>query len=96
MPAVGLYALFNLGGEFPRWGEDEGADVRARQRFCGQQLQNRQREAGRFAGAGLGANECVLAVKDDRDGLCLDRGGLGVAGIGNSAYELGTQAERFK
>jgi len=59
-------------------------------------LQNRQREAGCFAGAGLGANECVFAVKDDRDGLCLDRGGLGVAGIGNSAYELGTQAERFK
>jgi hypothetical protein len=70
--------------------------VWARQWFCTQRLQDRHCKACGLSGAGLGADECIFAGEYDRNGLGLDRGGLRVAGIGNSAYELGAQAERFK
>jgi hypothetical protein len=59
-------------------------------------LQQRQGEARSLAGAGLGAGEHVAALQDDRDGLRLHRGGLRVTLIGNSADQLGTQAEAFE
>ena len=42
-------------------------------------LQHRQREAGRLAGARLGAGEHVAALRDDGDDARLNRRGLGVA-----------------
>jgi hypothetical protein len=37
-----------------------------------------------------------LTIQDNRDGLCLHRRGLRVTRIGDSADELGSQAEGFK
>jgi len=56
-------------------------------------LQQRQREPGGLAGAGLGGAQQVAAGKDDGDGLQLDRGGRGVALLRNSAEQLGAEAE---
>ena len=50
--------------------------------------EDRQQERGGLAGAGLGGGDQVAAREDHRDGLALDRGGLGVAG-GAHALEDG-------
>ena len=42
---------------------------------CGEPLQNRQREGGRLAGAGLGEAEEVAAGEDQRQCILLNRGG---------------------
>jgi len=62
-------------------------------RAGGQPLQNGQGEAGGLAGAGLRGAEQVASREDDRDGLKLDRGGLGIALLRYSAEQLGAQAE---
>jgi hypothetical protein len=56
-------------------------------------LKNRQHEAGGLAGAGLRGAEQVAACQNDGNGLRLDRGGNGVALLGDSAEQLGRQAE---
>jgi hypothetical protein len=56
-------------------------------------LQHRQREASGLAGAGLRCAEQVAAGENDGDGLLLDRGGMGVALLGNAAEQLGPKAE---
>jgi hypothetical protein len=58
-----------------------------------QALQDRQGEAGGLAGAGLRGGEQVAADEDDGDGLRLDRRGNGVALLGDSAEQLGLEAE---
>jgi len=58
-----------------------------------EQLQRRQREACRLAGAGLRGAEQVSSREYDRDRLRLDRGGLGIALLGDSAEQLGRKAE---
>ncbi len=62
----------------------------------GQALQQRQREAGGLAGAGLGAGKHVAALEDDGNGLRLYRRGFGVALLGDDAGEFGRQAETGK
>src|SRR5258705_4881593 len=64
--------------------------------FCAQQLQQGQREAGGFAGAGLGSAQKIFAGKDYGDGLQLDGGGRGVALFRDCAEELRLQPERVK
>jgi hypothetical protein len=59
-------------------------------------LQQRQRESGRLAGAGLRAGENIAARENDRNSLGLYRGGERVALVGNGADKLGTKAKRFK
>jgi hypothetical protein len=44
----------------------------------------------------LRAGENIAAGENDRNGLSLNRSGLRVAFVGNSADQLGTKAERFK
>jgi len=39
---------------------------------------------------------CVATFQYGRDGLCMHRSGLPVAGIDDRTQELGTQAERVK
>jgi hypothetical protein len=65
------------------------ADVRLRR----QVLDQRQREAGGLAGAGLGGAEEVAAGQDDRDGLLLDGGRDGVSLVRDCADELGSEAK---
>jgi hypothetical protein len=58
-----------------------------------EQLQDRQREAGGLAGAGLRGAEQVAPGEHDGNGLRLDRSGDRVALIGDSTEQLGLQAE---
>ena len=79
--AVGLEAVVDLPGELARRGEDEDAAVfrPGRTAVAEQPLDDRQREGGRLAGAGLGAAEEVAAGEDVRNRLPLNRRRLGVA-----------------
>src|SRR5688500_6130426 len=63
-------------------------------------LENRQRERGRLAGAGLGAAKHVAAFQRGRDRLGLDRGSgdvaLGIEGAENRLNEpKGGELHRF-
>ena len=98
--AVGAHALLHLRREFAGRREDQARPdgARAKRWRCGgrQPLQQRQREAGGLAGAGLRGAEQVAPGEHDGDGLRLDGGGFGVALLGDSAEQLGRQAEAFK
>jgi hypothetical protein len=59
-------------------------------------LQQGQGKAGGLAGPGLGAGENVAAGEDEGNGLCLDRGSFGIALLGDSAEQLGGQAETLE
>ena len=77
MPAVGAEALGDLGGKLAGGAEHQNAAALARRRAavgC-QAMEDRQRERGGLAGAGLGDAEQVAAGQNDRDGLGLDGGG---------------------
>ena len=92
--AVRPDALLDLERELTGRGEDQGADQATALGPAGvQALDHRQHEGRRLAGAGLGAGEEVAAGEDERDGLGLDRGRLGVALVGDRAKELGRQPE---
>jgi hypothetical protein len=94
--AVGLHRFFHLGGEFARRGEDQAARLAGLDVVgvgLGQDVQDRQREAGGLAGAGLGGGEQVAAGEHQRNGLGLDRGGRGVAGFGNRLLDGGAERE---
>ena len=60
--------------------------------LLGQPLQQRQREAGGLAGAGLRRAEQVAAGEDDGNRLRLDGGGGGVALVGYRTCKLGVKA----
>jgi hypothetical protein len=62
-------------------------------RFGRKALQQRQREAGGLAGAGLRGAQQIAPCEYDRDGLRLDGSGGGVAFVGYRFCELGCQAE---
>ena len=66
-----------------------GGPARAVRLVRGQPLQNGQHEAGRFAGAGLGAGEDIAAGKHGRNRLDLDGGRRIVALIGDSTQQFG-------
>ena len=57
-------------------------------------LQQRQRESGGLAGAGLGGAQQVAAREHEGDGLGLDGGGGCIALLGNGARERIRQPER--
>ncbi len=88
--AIGAHAFLHLRSELARRHEDEHADVPLRR---AQALQDRQGEAGGLAGAGLRGGEQVAAGEHDGNGLRLDRRGDGVALLGDSAEQLGLEAE---
>ena len=101
--AVGDRALGDLGGEFTG-GREHQAARRAAVRIhaadgngigaeAGQLLQDGQHEGCGLAGAGLGAGQDIPALQHGRDGAGLDRGGLGVALLGNGAKQLGSKPE---
>ena len=94
--AVAAEAGMHLLGEFARRHQNE--DPRAvggdRRRFAGQALQQRQREAGGLAGAGLRRRHQVAPGEDGRDGLRLYRGGCLVAQGFQGAQQTFAQSER--
>ena len=94
MLAVGAHALLHLDRELARGHEDEAAHRMARGRvadvgFPGEELQYRQREGCRLAGAGLRCAEEISACEYYGNGLRLDGGGLGVTLLGDCAEQLG-------
>ena len=94
MLAVGAHALLHLDRELARGHEDEAAHRMARGRvadvgFSREQLQYRQRERCRLAGAGLGSAEEIPACEYYGNGLRLDGGGYGVTLLGDCAEQLG-------
>ncbi len=96
--AVGLDRLMNLHRQFARRCEDERPDRMAGRTgggagMGGEALEQRQRETGGLAGAGLGASHDIQAGENHRDGLHLDGGRLRVAGFGDRALQLGVQPE---
>jgi hypothetical protein len=58
-----------------------------------EELQHRQGEPRRLAGARLRGGEKIAPRENDRDGLRLDGGGLGVALLGDGAEQLGRKPE---
>jgi len=58
-----------------------------------QPVEDRQDEGRRLAGSGLGGGEEIAAGEDERDGCCLDGGGLFVALLGGHPHEVGRKAE---
>ena len=99
--AVGPERFLDLDRELAGRREDQrahrmprrrGARVRHRQ----EPLQDRQREAGGLAGAGLGAAHDVLAGEDDGDRLRLDRRGRGVAGLVHGPQQVGRRPSSAK
>jgi hypothetical protein len=91
--AVGADAFLDLQAELAGRGNDQDADFFRGRRLLRKKLEDRQREAGGLAGSGLRGAEKVFAGENDGDGLRLDRGGNGVALLGDSAEQLGRQAE---
>jgi hypothetical protein len=61
--------------------------------FRSEELQHRQREPGRLAGAGLGGAEEISACEDYGNGLRLDGGGYGVTLLGDCAEQLRREPE---
>ena len=99
--AVLAQRLLDLDGELARGGEDQRTHGMtrgrgARIRVLRQLLEDGEAEAGRLAGAGLGAAHDVAAGEDFGDRLRLDRRGRGVTGLGDGPQDLGPQAELFK
>ena len=83
-------SFLDLRRELPRRLHDE----RARHARPGatrlQHGQHRQGEGCRLSGAGLGDAEDIAPLEDVRDGLGLDRGGDGIAGLlDRAAYGVG-------
>src|SRR5690606_20851775 len=86
MLAVTGNALVHLSGELARRHEDQDTR-RLGWRPVLQALQERQREAGRLAGAGLGAREDIATGEDFGNHSRLHGSGRGIATIGERARE---------
>ncbi|CAB3692178.1 hypothetical protein LMG26685_04845 [Achromobacter mucicolens] len=94
--AIGLHRFGDLRGQFTRRGQDQAtgaAGLASLGLFLRQQVQDRQRETGGLAGAGLGGCKQVAAFQHLGNGLGLNGRGRGVAGIGNGAQQRISQPE---
>ena len=88
--------LFHLRGEFARRLEDQRARHARPRAALLNARDHRQHEGCRLAGARLGDAQHVLALHGMRDRARLDRGGGGVACVGNGGQYLGRQTEVCK
>ena len=98
MLAIALHRFVHLRCEFARRGENQRPHRMARGRRAAaghrcEHLQQRQREAGRLAGAGLRATHKIASGQHGRNRLHLDRGCFGVALVCNGALQFGNQIE---
>jgi hypothetical protein len=87
--AVGANAFVDLGRELARRHEHQRARRFRRMSVVVEQLQDRQREAGRLAGAGLGAGQEVPARENFRDHARLHGRGFGIAALRERARKFG-------
>jgi len=98
MLAIGAQVFVDLRCELPCWRDDQCAHRPMRRQSAGirrgsKPLQQRQSEAGGLAGAGLRGGKHIAAGQYEWNRLRLDRGGLRIALFGDSAQQLGAQAE---
>ena len=95
MTAVGAEAVEDLAGQFARRAEHQDAAALALRRpwIGGEVMQDRQRERGSLAGAGLGNSDHIAARHHDRNGLRLDRGGGDVFFFGECAGDRFVECE---
>ncbi|CAB3703657.1 hypothetical protein LMG26219_05500 [Achromobacter marplatensis] len=94
--AVGLHRFRDLRGQLTRRGQDQATGAAGLAQFrllLHQQVQDRQRKAGGLAGSGLCGGQQIAAFEHLRNGLGLNGGGCGVAGIGNGAQQGISQPE---
>ena len=96
--AIDFHALANLCSQFAGGSEDQHSDraPAVGDRIFTQALQQGQREAGGFAGAGLSAGQYIFTFQNGGYRLALNRCGFSVALLANSAQEFGRQAESIK
>jgi hypothetical protein len=90
---VDLYGQFAGGRENER---PDGFAVANGAWALGQQLQNRYRKSGGFAGTGLSAAQEVNALQHNGNGLLLDGGRLGVSFFAECVEDGGNQIQLFK
>ena len=81
--AVDVEVFGHLGGQFARRLQDERSRHARLGAALGENIDHRQDEGGGLSGARLGTSEDISAHQDDGDGLFLDRGGLGIALLGD-------------
>ncbi len=103
MGAIRPDALLDLQRELARRLDDQDArgptaarvpgHVASRHGRGAKELQDRQDERGRLAGAGLGGSEQIASGQNDRDRLALHRGRVEVSLVRDGAEELGRQPE---
>ena len=96
MNAVSFDRLFDLRGQFAGGCENQYARATwfAQLKWLGKQhVKNGQGETGGFACAGLCGSQQVTTGENAGDGLCLYRGGCGIAGIGNRTQKRIGQPE---
>ena len=98
MASVGVHRLLDLGRQLAGRGQDQAAGATRLRlaRAVGETVQDRQREAGGLASAGLGCGQQVAAVQHQGDGLRLDRRRRAVAGFGHGAQQGIGQPEAGK
>ena len=93
--AVGAEAFEDLAGQFARRAEHQHARALLFQRLpvVGEPVEDRERERGGLAGAGLRDADEVAAGEDQRDGVGLDRGGGGVLLLSKGTRDRLCEAE---
>ena len=98
VPAIGAEAVGDLAGQFPCWGQyQHAARLAFRAHALGVEVvQDRQREGRGLAGAGLRNADDIAAGENDRNGLCLNRGGGGVVLFDKGAKDRLCEAEVVK
>ena len=81
----------DLGHEFARWGQDQGAHIAGPRRVANiqQAVQQGQAKGSGFASAGLRQTHQIAARHDMRDRLHLDRGRRGDGGFSQCCQYLG-------
>ena len=93
---VAFEGLGDLVGQFPGRFDHQGPRHARLGPALGQLVHHGQGEGGGLAGARLGDAQHVLTGERDRDGLCLDGRGDGVAGVGDRLEGLGAQPQVCK
>ena len=98
MFTVSAHALADLRSELARRCQDQRAHMAAAVRRAGghEPLEQRQRESGRLAGAGLCAGHDVAAGENDGNDFGLDGSRLGIALFLDSTQQRGRKAERLE
>ena len=88
--AIPLKVFVDLQGQFTRRRQDQRADkTLLRFSLFKKTLQNRQRKSRRLAGTGLRTAQHIPSFEHRRNGLALDRRGLGIAAALDGGKQLG-------